>query len=176
MIIWIYLVVTKPKFSVSAKLYVGTVRYSNENGTHILRDFRAVNLNKFNKIKKGNGRLKFKKKADVVSANGIKVRADRGNRIICEMLFPWYRGSVEPVFETDLKNPKQLAEYFLKNNRLEIKEFQALDCVQGNMDNGLIPANLAMAKYILIPDSGAVGVIDGKKVIRSGKLFIYVNQ
>ena len=178
-IIWIILIVTKPRYSKSAKLFVGDIKYNSDNGTHMLRNFMPVKLDKFNKIKKGNGRLKFKKTADVVSANGIKIRADYGGRIICEMMFPWYKSKIEPA-DTDfvaLKKPSDISDYIVKHKKLEINEFATTVTVNNKFERGLAPANPKMAKYFVVPDSGnGVSIIAGKKVIKSGKIFIYVNE
>lgn len=179
LITWIILIVTKPRYLKNAILYVGDIKYNNDSGTHMLRNFSSVKLNKFNKVKRGNGRLKFKKTADVVSANGIKIRADHGGRIICEMLFPWYKSKVEPA-DTDLvelKTPAAIADYVIRHKKLEINEFATTVTINGEFERGIAPANLRMAKYIVVPDSGnGVSVVDGRKVIKSGKLFIYVNE
>lgn len=177
LITWIILVVTKPRYLKTATLFVGDIKYSREKGTHILRNFSAVKLDKFNKIKRGNGRLKFKKKADVVTANGVKIRADHGGRIICEMTLPWYKSKIEPT-DTDLlnlKNPSAIAEYVSKHKRLEINEFATTVTVNGEYERGLTPANPIKGGYIVVPMPGnGVGNIDDRKVIKAGKLFIYV--
>lgn len=178
LLIWIFLIVTKPRYNKGATLFVGEIRYNKTSGTHTIRNFSPVKLEKFNKVKRGNGRLKFKKKADVVSANGLRVRADRGGRISCEMMFPWYRGKLEPAdsdFE-NLKTPAEVSEYISKHKRLEINEFATTEAIDNDFDRGIAPASARMAKYTVIPDSGAVKVVDGKKVINSGKIFIYVNS
>ena len=178
LITWIILIVTKPKYPKSATLFVGDIKYNGDNCTHMLRNLSPVKLNKFNKIKKGNGRLKFKKTADVVSANGIKIRADRGGRIICEMTFPWYKGKVEPV-DTDfanLNNPAAVSEYISKHKKLEINEFVMTTTVNGEFERNITPTNPSRAKYFVVPDSGnGVGIVDEKKVIKSGKIFVYIN-
>ena len=178
LILWVFLVVTKPRYLKSAVLYVGEIKYNRDRGTHTLRNFSAVRLEKFNKVKRGNGRLKFKKKADIVTANGIKIRADHGGRILCEMLFPWYKGKVEPV-DTDfanLRTPDEVADYIVKHKKLEINEFATTETIEGDYARSLAPANPRIAKYIVVPDSGdGVAVVEGKKVIKSGKLFIYIN-
>jgi len=179
LITWIILIITKPRYSESATLYVGNIKYDPDNGTHTIRNFSPVKLKKFNKIKKGNGRLKFKKTADVVSANGIKVRADYGGRIICEMMFPWYKSKVEPTDTdlSDLRTPDAIAEYIARNKKLEIEEIATTVTVNGEFERSITPANPRMAKYIVIPDPGnGVAVVEDKKVIRAGKLFIYVNE
>lgn len=176
---WIILVVTKPRYLKSGTIYVGEIKYNVSEGTHTLRNFTAVKLDKFNKVKRGNGRLKFKKAADVVSANGIRLRADKGGRIICEMPFPWYKSNVEPADTdfTNLKTPADIADYITKKKKLEINEFATTVTVDGEFERAMPPANTRMAKYIVVPDSGN-GVSkteDGKKVIKSGKIFIYTN-
>ncbi len=176
---WIILVVTKPRYLKSGTIYVGENKYNASEGTHTPRNFTAVKLDKFNKVKRGNGRLKFKKAADVVSANGIRLRADKGGRIICEMPFPWYKSNVEPADTdfTNLKTPADIADYITKKKKLEINEFATTVTVDGEFERAMPPANTRMAKYIVVPDSGN-GVSkteDGKKVIKSGKIFIYTN-
>ncbi len=179
LITWIILIVTKPRYVKSATLFAGDIKYNPDNGTHVLRNFSSVKLDKFNKVQKGNGRLKFKKSADIVSANGIRIRADHGGRIICEMLFPWYKSKIEPADPdlAELKTPAAIAEYIIRYKKLEINEFATTVTVTGEFERGIAPANPKLAKYIVVPDSGnGVGVIDGKKVIKSGKLFVYVNE
>ena len=181
--IWITLIITKPRYANGATLFVGNIRYNQETGTHIIRNFTAVRLEIFNRVKKGNGRLKFKRTADVVSANGIRIQADRGGRIICAMPFPWYRGRIAPR-DTDLVNnlrtPAEISDYIERHRALEIREFATTETVESNLQRGLTPANPnpRMAQYTVIPDSGARGVadVDGRRVIKSGRLFIYINQ
>lgn len=176
--IWVILVVTKPRYSDGAVLYVGEVKYDKLGGTHVMRNFAGVRLNKFNKIKRGNGRLKYKREADEVSANGVRIRADRGGRILCEMPFPWYRGYLEPSDSdliTTLKTPKDVADYFSKHRKLEIVEFATTETVEGEHNRGLVAAGAHRPKYFVVPDNGAVTVVEGRKVIRSGKIFVYVN-
>lgn len=177
LVTWIVLVVTKPRYVKSATLFVGEIRYNAENGTHILRYFSPVRLAKFNKVKRGNGRLKFKRTADVVSANGVKIRADRGGRIICEMPFPWYKGRVEAI-DTDIvgvNTPAEIAEYIGKRKKLEIQELEPAETVKGKYERALAPTNPQTGKYIIVPDSGTT-TVDGKNVIKSAKLFIYINE
>lgn len=178
-ITWIILVVTKPKYSKGAKLYVGSIWFNQYAGTHTLKNFSAIKLAKFNKItKRKNGRLKFKKTADVVSAGGVKIRADRGNRIICEMPFPWYKGEVEPKNSNlaYLETPADIVEYIGKNQSLEIVEFSTTETVNAEYNRGLTPANPHCAKYIVVADpGGGTQIVNGRTVIKSGKLFIYIN-
>lgn len=176
--VWVILVVTKARYSKAAVLYVAEIKYDKLSGNHVLRNFTGVRLEKFNKVKRGNGRLKYKRDADVVSASGIRVRADHGGRIICEMNFPWYRGYLEPSdsdLQASLKTPKDVAEYFNKRKKLEIVEFATTETVEGDHNRGLAPAGAHRPKYYVVPDSGAVKVEEGRKVIKSGKLFVYVN-
>ena len=48
-------------------------------------------------------------------------------------------------------------------------------------DNGsttinITPTNPSRAKYFVVPDSGnGVGIVDEKRVIKSGKIFVYIN-
>ncbi|MBE6660320.1 MAG: VWA domain-containing protein [Ruminococcaceae bacterium] len=179
---WIYLVCTKPRFSKSAVLYVGNITYNPEDMTHVLRFFAPVRLEKFNKIQKGNGRLKFKKKADVVNAGGLKIRADYGGRIICEMPFPWYRGGLEPC-NTDLPlhTPSDVAEHVLRHRRLDINEFATTTTVNGENDRTLVAGNPRMARYTVVAGPGDVVTVDlgndeARKVITRGKIFIYTNS
>lgn len=179
-VIWLILVITKPRYNKSATLYVGSIKYNSENCTHYVRDFTAVKLVKFNKIKKGNGRLKFKTTADAVNARGIRIRADRDGRIICEMTFPWYKGRLEPADSdyNNLRNPADIADYIAKHKRLEVNEFAMTEKINADYESAILPANLRAPKYIVIPESGPTGVgeVNDRKVIRSGKIFIYVNQ
>lgn len=175
--LYIYCLVTKPRFLKSAKLYAGRINYDETSGTHFLTQFTAVNLSKYNRIKKGNGRLAFKKKASVVKPRGIKVRADHGGRIVCEEVMPWYAGCVE-VVDTDLQlnTPADIAEYIKKSNKLEINEFEITETIKDNYNRTLTPGNIHFPRYIVIPTSAReVKVIGGRKVIYSGKIFIYMN-
>lgn len=179
LITWIVLIVIKPRYTASAKLYVGDIKFDKTNSVHVLRNFRVIQLDKFNAIKRGNGRLKFKTKADVVSAGGIQVRADRGGRIFCEMGFPWYKGKVEPEDSNltgMIKSPADLVELVRKLKKLQIHEITPTNEVKGDYERALAPANPKTGKYIIIPTSSSeVANVDGRKVIKSGKLFIYVN-
>ncbi|MBE6916694.1 MAG: VWA domain-containing protein [Ruminococcaceae bacterium] len=173
---WVVLVLTKPKYGKGALLYVGEIKYNKESGTHTVRNFSAVTLKKFNQIKRGNGRLKFKAKADVVSASGVKIRADRSNRIICEMTFPWFKGKLEPV-DTDirLRTPADVAAYIDKNKRLEVAEFTTGTKISGEYDRVMTAANPAMVKYIVIPDAdNGISKVDDRRVIKSGTIFVYI--
>lgn len=178
LITWIVLVVTKPRYLKGAVMYVGEIKYNRDNYTHTIRNFNAVRLEKFNKIKRGNGRLKFKKQADEVSANGIKIRADYDGRVICNMPFAWFRGKLETV-DTDLalKKPAQVAEYIGRAKKLEIVEFALAERVEDELNRVLTPVNPSSPRYTVVPDVGnGIMDIDGRKVIRSGKIFIYINS
>ncbi len=175
---YLYCVFRKPRFAKGAKLYVGTLRYDSGNEIHILRDFGAVSLERFNRISiRKNGRLKFKLKADVVNAGGIKIRADYSGRVICEEYFPWYRGVVVP-HDYDLAHldtPTELEEYF--NNpgrRLEIEEFAPTDTIEDNGDRTLYSAGQRKPKFFVVAD-GPLALIGGHNVIQTGRIFIYKN-
>ena len=173
---WLIMVIRKPRYSKGAMIYVGEIRYNKDEGTHSVRNFTAVDLTKFNKIKKGNGRLKFKPTADVVSAGGIPIRADRQGRIVCSASFPWFKGKLDPV-DTDepLRTPAAVATYIERHRKLEVAEFTTGTKVDKEYESILTPANPRMLKYIVIPaaDNG-IGVVDDRRVIKSGLVFIYV--
>ncbi len=175
-ITWIVLIFTKPKYCNNAMLYVGEIKYNKGDYSHTIRDFRCIRLEKFNRIKKGNGRLKFNKTADIVSAKGVMIRADHGGRIICEMPCTWYKGTIEPCEEAEtLKTPAEISKHFNRHKRLKINEFAVTETVDGKHDKGLLPANSQMARYIVIPASdNGVGIEDDHRVIRQGKIFIYI--
>lgn len=176
LITWILLVIFKPRYGKNAALYVGMIRYNPQRMTHTLRDFRPVRLKKFNRIKKGNGRLKFKRKADTVSAGGIKIRAEQGGAISCEMGFPWYKGRVKPddTSLSDLREPSELAEYMSRNGgRLEIEEFVTTETIEGDYSRKQLPFVSGYAEYTVVPDAGGVTTVDGRNVIKSGRIFIY---
>ncbi len=178
LIIWIVLIITKPRYAPSAKLYVGNINYRRDSLTHTLTNFRAVPLADYNRIKRGNGRLKFKKTADVVSAGGIRIRADRGNRIICEMPFPWYRGGITLVdaFALNLRTPAEIATYFERHRSLGIEEFVTTEAIEGEMNRGLAAANTRTPRYFVVPNAdNGVLTIDGRNVINAGRIFIYIN-
>ena len=179
-VIWLVLIITKPKFTDTAKLYVGTVRYNKLKQNHILTGFESESLKKYNKIKKGNGRLKFKRDADIVDVMGVKIRAGFGDRIFCESPQPWYKVSVEPTFEDPemIKTPELMEKYFSKNRRLEIEEISALEAIDNESAKNMGPNNSRAVKYIVIPDGYGTNdkgltKVDGRFVIRSGKMFIY---
>lgn len=169
---YLFCVLTKPKFGKTAILYVGDIRYNVANGTHMIRNFRAVHLAQFNKIEKGNGRLQFKRKAAVVSANGIDIRAERHGDVSCEELFPWYKSRVTPVEDVKITKPDDLVK-LTQNKSFEIEEFAVTETVNENYQRNLPSATSRVAKYFVAPDPGAVVTIEDKKVIRSGKIFIY---
>lgn len=178
LIAWIVLVIRKPRYRDSAKLYVGDIRYDKDMGVHIIRNFTAVRLNKFNRIKKGNGRLKFKRDADVVSAGGIRIRADHGGRIICAMPLPWFKGHVIPE-DTNLahlNSPAEILNYFTSHKKLEINEFITFDTVTGDHQRSMAPSAGVAPKYTVIPDANnGIMNIDERRVIKSGKIFMYTN-
>ncbi|MBO5868163.1 MAG: hypothetical protein J6Q54_04570, partial [Oscillospiraceae bacterium] len=169
---YLYCVLTKPKFGKTAILFVGDIRYNVANGTHMVRNFRAVHLSQFNKIAKGNGRLEFKKKAKVISVNGIDLRAELHGDVCCEELFPWYKSRVVPVDDVKITKPEDLVK-LTQNKSLEIEEFAVTETVNENYQRNLPSATSRVAKYYVAPDAGAVVTIEDKKVIRSGKIFIY---
>ncbi len=172
---WLIMVITKPRYLAGSMLYIGVIRYNKDNGTHYITEFSPVDLKKFNKIKRGNGRLKFKPTADVVNA-GIQIQADRSGRIICKESFPWFKSRLEPV-DTDepLRTPAAIAAYIERHRRLEVAEFTTGTKVDKEFESVLTPANPRMLKYIVIPSAdNGIGVIDDRRVIRSGKIFIYI--
>ena len=175
---YLFCVFKKPKFAKGAKLYVGRLRYDSLNGTHILRDFTCINLEKYNSIKRGNGRLKFKLKADTVHAGGIKLRADYAGRVICEELFPWYRGVITPHEYDDahIDTPLEVQKHFTvaRNRALVIEEFAPTDTIEDNGDRTLYSASARRPRFLVVADGG-LKEVDGHKVIQTGKIFIYTN-
>ena len=168
---WVIMIVSKPKFMKGAKLYVGDIRYDSSDGTHIIRDFRGVDLTKFNKLKY---LWKFKKTAEIVSANGIDVRADHGGRIICERAMPWYKDRVQPDDYTTITTVSDLASYFIHNKNLKIQEFKTMSAITNELEHGLMPDVRNHPNYIVIPDQQrGVEVVDDRRVIRKGKIIIY---
>lgn len=184
LILYLYCIFTKPKYNNNARLYVGTIAHDDDRMTHILRSFVKINLSKFNKIEKGNGRLKFKKTADVIEnkAGGIKIRADHGGRVICEMPFPWFISRIEITDENlQLCTPAEVAEYIHRNGSLEINEFATTDTINSESERTLVAANPTMAKYIVVAKMSDIKIIDhgdgeGRKVIKTGKIFVYTNS
>lgn len=178
LIAWIVLIIKKPRFTNTAKLYVGVIRYNRHDTTHILRDFECIKLDKYNRIKKGNGRLKFKRMADVVKPGGIKLRAEHGGRIYCEMAFPWYKGAIIPCHEEEIDTPEALAQYFERHRKLEIEEISTAETINNELEKNIGPSHGRLIKYIVIPgdgDGGGNGVmhIDGRIVINTGLIFVY---
>lgn len=168
---WIILIVSKPRFIKGAKLYVGDIRYNSSDSTHIIREFRGVDLTKFNKLKY---LWEFKKTAEIVSANGIDVRADHGGRIICEKAMPWYKDRIQPDDYTTITTVSDLAAYFLHNKNLKIQEFKTMSAITNELEHGLMPAVRNHPNYIVIPDQQrGVEIVDGRRVIRKGKIIIY---
>ena len=174
--IYIYFVIDKPRYAKGAKLYCGNIRYDEDTLTHTLRDFAPVNLEKFNKIKRGNGRLKFKRDADVVNAAGVSIRATYGSAIICEMPFPWYRGRLVPIdtsiFGSKSPTPSDIAAYVSRMKRMSISEFATNDAVVSDT-NRTMRSSYRNFQYFVVPASGGIKIIDGRRVIKSGKIFIY---
>ncbi len=182
LIIWIVLVVRKPRFSKGSKLYVGRITYDRVNELHKISDFRVIELEQFNKIKKGNGRLKFKKEADIVYPGGVAVRACNGGLIYCHMDMPWFRSRIElnQDDEVDIRTPSAILKYFnqrgTQRKKLYISEFPLTESVEGDLNKSLAPARATNAKYTVIPN-GAKGVctINDKRVINSGRIILYTN-
>lgn len=178
-IIWIILVVNKPRYDENAVLYVGSIIYNMSNNTHILRSFTPTRLKEFNRIKKGNGRLKFKRDADVISVNAVKIRADYCSGIICENSIPWYVGSVQ-AHRTELRQltntPYALEQYFSHHNDLAITEFATNRTIDSDDSRTMSPADTRNAKYTVV--NAVVTTIDRgdgvkRKVIKSGTICIY---
>lgn len=179
-IIWIILIITKPRFTGTAKLFVGTVRYNKLKQNHSLMDFSSEELCEYNKIRRGNGRLKFKRDADVVEVLGVNIRAGGGDRIFCEEPQPWYKVALEPISaDADtLRTPEQLEQYFSNHRKLEIEEISALEAIDKESAKNMGPCNMRNIKYIVVPDESpgtdkGLSRIDGRLVIKSGKIFIY---
>lgn len=172
LVIWIILVVTKPKFLEGSKLIVADLNYSTSEECHIISNFSEIDLTKFNKIKRGNGRLKPKLKADIVSAGGIKISADYAGRIICQMPIPWYYNTIEPYDDDiSIKTPEALERYFETNTSLHIMEFSTRSSVVDEHDRIMLPA-CGIPKYNVVSEFEEN--IDGYRRIRRGIIFIYV--
>lgn len=173
LITWIVLVLTKPRFVKGAKLYVGEIRFNTDgSSSHILKDFRCVNLDKFNRFKY---LWKFKRIAEVVSANGIDVRADHGGRIICEKPMPWYKDRIKPVDTfTAINSIADMAAYCVHNKNLIIEEFSAMSAINNELEHAMAPAAQKNPNYIVIPDSHrGVEIINDRRTIRKGRIIIY---
>ncbi|MBO4216493.1 MAG: VWA domain-containing protein, partial [Clostridia bacterium] len=171
--IWIVLIVTKPRYNKGAKLYVGAIIYDSEEYCHRLLSFDLEDLEYYNKIKRGHGRLKFKKTADVVNVGGISIRAGYNGTIICEMPFPWYKSKIEPSDTNfaQLNTPASILEYMERPRILKIKEFATNETIESENNRVLLPAQFK-DKYIAIPDDGCVAEIGGRLVITRGTVFI----
>ena len=179
---WIYVVVTKPKYHVGTKLYVGSIRYFNvaREHSHILSDFSEVDLSEFNKIKRGNGRLKFKREADVVSAGGIRIKVERGGGITCmmSMEIPWY--GVSDIISTNgviYESPQEIHRYFLSGesdlciNEIGVLDFNEISTEGGRYIRVTYPNE---AKYIIVPEE--MMDVKGRRVIASGVIFTIVKE
>ncbi len=172
LIAWLICVITKPRYAKNVTLYVGKIDYGNDS--HIIRNFKPVNLRQFNRIlKKGNGRLKFKRKADIVSAKGIRIRADKGGCIICEMKFPWFRSKIVPLDILDnVTTPDDLVEKTKNGRSLEITMFEQTVAVNKDYDRSLCPLDPKNPTYTVIQEKEMT--VNGNNVIQSGKIFVYV--
>ena len=173
---------TKPKFTETATLYVGSILYNRADGGHILKDFGGIRLSKYNSIVNNPGRLKFSRQANIISVGGINIRPDHGGRLVCEMPFPWYKGKVIPteIDEDVVETPELLEKYFERHNKLKIEEFSTMETINNVLEKSIGPAYPRAIKYIVIPGDGegagdGVALIDGRHVIKTGLIFIYTD-
>lgn len=170
--IWLILYIKKPRFGKNAKLYAGNIRYDRETHTHEIRNFNVVNLFKYNRFKY---LWRFKKEAEVIGVNGIKIRADHGGRIICEEMMPWYRDRITPTdIMVVITTPHELKQYFSHARSLSINEFNTANTINSDREHSIGPENRAHPHYIVIPDRNqGVQTIDDRIVLYRGRIFIY---
>lgn len=114
---------TKPRFASNGVLYVGSIsRNRGTAGTHRL-ELLEVHLKQFNKFK--NLWNPFKELT--VSANGVNITAAKGNRIICNELFPWYSDGIRPKTRTvRIDSPKDVVNYCQEHDELVIHEIKTV--------------------------------------------------
>ena len=173
LVTWIILILVKPRYIHGASLYVADIQYSAVRCTHILRDYSFTDLTQYNKFKY---LWKFKKTAEIVDVAGVSIRADYAGRIICENLQPWYRDRITPVdYTLVLRTPKDISEYFELNDKLEIQEFMITDTIDNDSQRIFLASDPDNPRYIVVPnaDGECVEVIDHRRVIRSGIIFVY---
>ena len=170
--IWLILYFKKPRFAKNAKLYVGEIRFDHEDRTHEIRNFRVKNLSSFNRFKY---LWRFKKDAEVVTAHGIRIRAEHNGRIVCEEMMPWYRDRVTPIdFMIPARTPAELLSYFSHARSLFINEFNTVDTINGDQNHSIGPANHTDPHYIVVPDAhNGVEQEDDRIVLNRGKIIIY---
>lgn len=114
---------TKARFASNAVLYVGSItRNRGTAGTHRL-ELVEVHLKQFNKFK--NLWNPFKELT--VSVNGVSITAAKGNKIICNELFPWYSDAIRTKARTiKIDSPKDVVNYCQENNELVIHEIKTV--------------------------------------------------
>ncbi len=169
-IIYIVTIVNKPRYVKGAKLYVGQVYYYD--GKHTISNFRAKNLYVFNKIKKGNGRLKFKKTADFVNVNGLSIRAEYGGGISCEMT--GYECLVIPVSgDSELETPEGIANAGSDIDIRELDYYEDMEDVTPGTKIFACGSSSIGAQYLVFPDR-IDETYNGRKVIGRGYILAYV--
>jgi len=114
---------TKARFASNGVLYVGSItRNRGAAGTHRL-ELYEVHLKQFNKFK--NLWNPFKELT--VSTNGVNITAAKGNRIICNLPFPWYSDGIRPKVRTvKIESPKDVVNYCRENDELVIHEIKTV--------------------------------------------------
>lgn len=114
---------TKARFAFNGVLYVGSLeRNRSVAGTHRL-ELREIQLKQFNKFK--NLWNPFKELT--VSAGGVNITAAKGNRIICNELFPWYSDGIKPKARTiRIDSPKDVVNYCQEHDELVIHEIKTV--------------------------------------------------
>lgn len=124
MFAYIYRYFTKARFAPNGVLYVGSIARNSRNiGTHRL-ELLEVQLKQYNKFK--NLWNPFKELT--VSVKGISITAAKGNRIICNELFPWYSDEIKPKLTSAIRlnTPKDIVGYCEKNTEMLIQEIKTI--------------------------------------------------
>lgn len=168
---WIILVATKPRFAKNAALYVGDVIYQDGNNTHLIRSFRKVFLRKYNSLRY---LWKFKKKAEVITISGISIRADYGNRILCETAMPWYKCEIRPVdFTIEIPNVGKLLEHINRYRNITVEELSVMTKVTDPTAKVMTPARQNYPQYWVMKVN--LENINEVERIRRAKIVLYTN-
>lgn len=112
---------TKARFASNGVLYVGSItRNRGATGTHSM-ELTEVPLSQYNRFR--NLWNPFKELT--VSANGVNITALKGNRILCNELFPWYSEGIRPKLRNvSISTPKDIVNYCQEHDELVIHEIR----------------------------------------------------
>lgn len=135
---------TKARFAPNGVLYVGSIERNRKNiGTHRL-ELDEVYLKQYNKFR--NLWNPFKELT--VSVNGVCITAAKGNRIICNELFPWYCDGVHPkqTAHIVINSPKDIVDYCAYNSELVIHEIKPINVM--DEQNRIISQNDSVYYFV----------------------------